>query len=555
MERPADAGAAGPSGQENAGLRADVLAGLVTSAVVIPKAMAFATIAGLPVQVGLYTSMIPLVVYALLGSSRPLSVSTTTTIAILAATNLSAVAPGDLAPAAATLALLVGAMLVLASLLRLGFLANFISEPVLTGFKTGIGVVIVADQLPKLLGVHITKAGFFRDLLALAQHVPQASPATVSLSLGILLLIWALHHFAPRLPAPLIAVGAGIAACQLLGLSAAGVETVGTVPRGLPVLVLPRLELVESLWPGAVGIALMSFTESIAAARAFAGPDEPRPQPNRELLALGAANAVGGLLGAMPAGGGTSQTAVNRSAGARSQASGLCTAGVALATLLLLAPVIGWMPNAVLAAVVVVYSVGLIQPGEFRAILRVRTVEFRWALIACAGVVLLGTLKGILVAVVTSLLSLAYQSYNPAVHLLGRKRGTDVFRPRSEEHPDDETWPGLLILRPEGRLFFSNAERAGEKIRALLEAHQPKVLLLDFSAVIDLEYTALKMLTAAEERLRKDGVTLWLAALTPEVLELMRRAPLGETLGRERMFFTLQQAVERYTRADPPPPG
>ena len=203
----------------------------------------------------------------------------------------------------------------------------------------------------------------------------------------------------------------------------------------------------------------MSFTETIAAGRAFATSEEPPLRPNQELLATGLANAGGALLGAMPAGGGTTQTAVNRLAGARTQLAELVTAGATLVTMLLLAPLIGLMPEATLAAVVIVYSIGLIKPAEFRAILKVRRTEFIWALAALAGVVLLGTLKGILVAIVVSLVALAYQVANPPVHVLGRKPGTNVFRPRSTEHPEDETFPGLLLLRLEGRVFFANAER------------------------------------------------------------------------------------------------
>jgi len=312
--------------------------------------------------------------------------------------------------------------------------------------------------------------------------------------------------------------------------------------------VWPRLDLLLALWPSAVGIALMSFTESIAAARAFAQPDEPRPQPNRELLAIGAANVAGGFLGAMVAGGGTSQTAVNRSAGARTQVTGVVVAAISLATGFLLAPLIGAMPNAVLAAVVVVYSVPLIKPADFRELGRFRRTETVWAVIALAGVALLGTLRGIVVAVIASLLSLAQQAYDPPVYLLGRKRGTDVFRPPSAEHPDDETWPGLLLVRTDGRLFFANAQRVGDKIWAMIQAAKPKVLVLDFSAVIDLEYTALKMLSEADEHLRREGVTLWLAALNPEVYAAVARSKLGQALGRERMLFNLQRAVEQFER-------
>ena len=544
---------AGVRPHSGTGARADVVAGLTAAAVVIPKAMAYATIAGLPVEVGLYTAFVPMVVYAVLGTSRPLSVSTTTTIAILTAAELGRVASGAqgaaLIPAAATLAMLVGLMLVLASVVRLGFVANFISEPVLAGFKSGIGLVIVIDQIPKLLGIHITKAGFFRDILSIVQHIPETSVVTLLLALAVLALIVGLERFVPHSPAPLVAIGVAIAVSGLLGLSSYGVAVIGEVAGGLPRPVLPQVDLIATMWPAAAGIALMSFTESIAAARAFGAPGEPRPIPNRELLAVGAANIAGGLLGSMPAGGGTTQTAVNRKAGARTQMATVITAVMSVATLLVLSPLIGLMPQAALAAVVIAYSIDLIKPSEFRSILRVRRIEFRWALIACAGVVLLGTLQGILVAVIASLLALAQQAYDPAVHVIGRKRGTDVFRPRSAEHPDDEFLPGLLILRIEGRAFFLNAQRIGDRIWQAVEQARPRVLLVDGGSLIDLEYTALKMLVEGEEKLRERGITLWVAALNPGVLKMVEHSSLGATLGRPRMFFTVEAAVLHYERS------
>jgi SulP family sulfate permease len=215
-------------------------------------------------------------------------------------------------------------------------------------------------------------------------------------------------------------------------------------------------------------------------------------------------------------------------------------------TMLLLAPYIGLMPEATLAAVVIVYSIGLIQPAEFRAILAVRRTEFVWALVALAGVVLLGTLKGILVAIIVSIVTLAQQVSDPPVHVLGQKPGTNVFRPRSEEHPDDETFPGLLLVRPEGRIFFANAEHIRQKIHRLIAEAKPNVVALDLSGVFDLEYTALKMLTEAERMGRERGVTLWLTGLNPGVLAMVRHSALGETLGNDRMFFNLEQAVTSY---------
>ena len=231
-------------------LRPDIIAGLTTAAVVIPKAMAYATVAGLPVQVGLYTALVPTVIYALLGSSRVLSVSTTTTIAILTGAALALVVPsGDpalLLRAAASLALMVGVLLVVASILRVGFLANFISEPVLSGFKAGIGVVIVLDQVPKLLGVHFPKGSFLENLLALIRSLPETSAATLAVGLVTIALLLGLKRFVPRVPAPLVTVAAGIAATALLGLHAYGVETVGEIPRGLPALTLPDVALVRT---------------------------------------------------------------------------------------------------------------------------------------------------------------------------------------------------------------------------------------------------------------------------------------------------------------------
>jgi high affinity sulfate transporter 1 len=531
-------------------LRPDVVAGLTAAAIVIPKAMAYATIAGLPVEVGLYTAFVPMLVYAVLGGSSILSVSTTTTLAILVGAQLGESAggadPAALLRSLSTLTVLVGLILVAASILRLGFVANFISEPVLIGFKAGIGVVIVLDQIPKLLGVHLPRLPFFRKVLATLAHIPETSGPTLAVALFTIVLLVLLERFARSVPAPLVAVAAGIAGARLLGLEARGVELVGRIPTGLPALSLPDPSLAAGLWAAAVGIALMSFTETVAAGRAFARSDEPMPGANRELFATGVANAAGALLGAMPSGGGTSQTAVNRNAGARSQLAEIVTAGVTLATMLFLAPLIGLMPQATLAAVVVVYSIGLIKPAEFRSILRVRRTEFVWALAAFAGVMLLGTLKGILIAIILSLGALAYQVANPPVLVLRRKPGTNVFRPVSKEHPEDETFPGLLIVHLEGRLFFANAERIGQKVRELAAEAKPRVVALDLSAVFDLEYTALKMLTEGERKVREDGVELWLVGMTPAVLAIVQRSPLGQTLGRERMLFNLETAVERW---------
>lgn len=536
---------------QSAWLRNDLVAGLIAAAVVIPQSMAYATIAGLPIQVGLYVALVPMLVYTLLGASRRLSVSSTSALSILSGSALliavgDASSPTDYVIPAATLAFLVGAFLLLASLLRLGFLADFISLPVLTGFKAGIGVVIFVSQLGKVLGLSVPSGlSIFASLETILTSLGQINWPTVvlaSLTLAILIL---LPRFVSRIPAALVAVAFGIGLSALLNLSQAGISLIGDIPTGLPSFSLPDLSLVSSLWLPAIGIALMSFTESIAAARAFRSHGESAADANQELFALGIANIAGGFFQSYPAGGGTSQTAVNAGAGAKSQVAEMFTVGVAVLTLLFLAPLISLMPEATLGALVLVAATGLIRIAEFRDMALFRRTELIWALLAFSGVIVLGILEGILVAVVITLLTLLAAVDRPPVYALGRKPGTDVFRPLGD-HPDDESFNGLLIARTEGRLFFANVSWVIDKLWMLIHQASPQVLVLDCDAIPDIEYTALRSLTEFEEQLRAAGILLWLAALNPEALPMVRQSPLGKKLGDERMYLNLEQSVEAY---------
>jgi MFS superfamily sulfate permease-like transporter len=298
----------------------------------------------------------------------------------------------------------------------------------------------------------------------------------------------------------------------------------------------------------------MSFVESIAVGRAFARTDEPPVRADRELLATGAANLAGAFFGSMPAGGGTSQTALVRAVGGRSQTASLVTAGTAILVMLLLAPVLGLIPNSALAALVIVYSVGLIQPSEFLAIRKIRTMEYRWALVACLGVPLFGTLQGIVLAIGMSLLAMLAQASNPRLSILGRKPGTDIFRPNSPEHPEDESFPGLLLVRPEDRIFFGNVQTIREKLNDLVEERKPRVLGLDMRIVPDIEYSALKVLIEAEQKAAERGIRLWLIGLSSEVLLVVQRCGLADRLGREGMFFNCQSAVAHYQSLPVPEP-
>ncbi len=438
----------------------------------------------------------------------------------------------------------------MAGLLRLGFLANFLSDPVLAGFRAGIGLAIIVDQIPKLLGVRIGSGNFFHKVLATLQHIPETNRATLLLAAATMALLIGFERFRPRFPAPLAAVIIGVAAAGFLGLHALGVALTGAIPARIPAPELPDFSLLKSLWPSALGIALMSFTESIAVGRTFARHDDPPLAPDRELIALGAANIAGSFFQSFPAGGGASQTAVNSRAGARTQVAELVTVAMVVATLLFLSSFISLLPQATLAAVVVVTSLPLLSTADFRSILRIRRMEFLWAIAAFAGVVVLGTLQGILVAIAISIVTLFYQANHPPVYALRRKPGTDVFRPRSSDHPEDETIPGLLIIKTEGRMNFASAPRAREHLAALIFEARPQVVIFDCSAIPDFEYTALRALTHAEENMRAHGISLCLSALNPQALEAVRRSPLGEALGSARMFFNLPDAVKAYeTRA------
>ncbi len=531
-------------------LRPDLVAGLSTAAVLIPQSMAYATIAGLPVEMGLYTPLVLMVIYAVLGTSRVLVVSATSTISILTATTLlPVIQSGDSSTyltAAATLALLVGVFLILAGVLRLGVLANLISQPVLTGFKAGVGVVIFVGQIAKVLGVSIEKAPIVDTVIALVQSLDEIHWVTFGVGLVTLAVLIFLPRVTKRVPASLVAVLLGIGASALLNLGVRGVALVGDIPSGLPSLSLPDMALVSQLWRGSLCIALISFLETIASGRTFVQKGEPPICANQELLALGAANIAGGFFQAYPGGGSTSRSAVNRRSGARTQLSTIVISATIALTLLLFASFIGLMPSATLGAMVLVVGAGLISRKDFLEIRRIRTTEWVWAVVAFIGVVLLGTLQGILIAVLISILTLFIQASYPPVYAMGRKPGTDIFRPLSQDHPDDETFPGLLMVRTEGRMNFASAPNVTDKLWDLIREFNPQVLVIDFSAIPDIEYTALRRLAGANETLRDQGITLWITALNPEPLKVIRRAILDEEEGKERMFYSLKQAVDAY---------
>jgi sulfate permease, SulP family len=531
-------------------LRGDLAAGVTTAAVVIPQAMAYATIAGLPVQVGLYVATVPMLVYALLGTSRPLSVSTTSTISALTAAAVTVAAAGDPSRAlvaASTLAVLVGALLLLAGLLRLGFLADFISAPVLAGFKAGTGLLIAAGQLGKVLGVPQEGDSFFRKVGSALSHLGEISWSTAGLAAASIAILLALRRWAPRsLPGPLLVVALGILLAVVTGLADRGVALVGKIPPGLPGFAAPDLAMVQGLLPAAAGVALMAFVESIAAARAFATGGEPEVDADQELRALGAANVAAGCFQAFPAGGGLSQTAVNRETGACSQLAEVVTALVVVLTLLFLTPLFENLPQATLGAVVIVAVTGLVDLAALRRILDIRVRDFGLALVALAGVLVLGVLQGVLLAVIVSMLTLIYGANHPPIEVLGRRPGTGSWRDL-DRHPDDETVPGLMVVRPVASIYFANAPRMRRRLLDLVDAAAPPpdVLLVDFGAVPDIDITALDLLPMVDADLRGRGITLWLANINARPLDMLRRLPDAEAWER-RLFRELDDAATAF---------
>ncbi|WP_336922851.1 SulP family inorganic anion transporter [Aquipuribacter sp. SD81] len=527
----------------------DLAAGLTVWAVLVPESLAYATIAGVPPAVGLYAAPAALVLYALLGTSRALVVGPMSATAALSAVAVGpAVAAGaDPVAVTATLALLVGAVAAVAGLLRLGFVAGLISEPVLKGFVVGVALTIVVGQLPALLGVDTDADGFVRELLALLRALPQVSWLPLAVGLGSLVLLVALERAVPRLPAPLVVVAAAVALSAALDLSGRGVEVVGRIERGFGPVGPPGLGLAVygDLLAAAVGIVLVGFVEGLGAAKASPGARDV--DANRELLALGAANAGAGLCGGMVVNGSLSKTAVATAAGVRTRAGGLVAGVLTLLTVVLLAPVFGPLPEPTLAAVVVVAVWRLV---DVRGVARLSRYWARHlggrrsplahpdlaaAVATLAGVLLLDTLAGLLVGVVVSAVLLLLRAGRPRVAELGALRlpggGTrwlDVDR-----HPAARPVPGTTVLRLEGALWYA----VSDGVRDRLEATEADLVVLDAAAVPFVDVQGAVMLTDVARDLASRGRRLVVAGATGQVRDALRAAGeetgVGLPLGRD----------------------
>jgi sulfate permease, SulP family len=540
-------------------LRGDVVAGLTVWAVLVPEALAYASIAGVSPVVGLYAAPGALLLYAAFGSSRHLVTGPMSATAALSAAAVADVATpnsaGFLAHTTA-LAITTGFLALVAGLLRLGFLASFISEPVLKGFIIGLALTIVVGQLPELFGVEKGSGNFFEKLWDLLTRLGQTSGTTLAVGLASLALVLGLRRLAPVVPGSLVAVLAGILSVALLGLDRHGVEIVGQIDSGLPAFGLPGVKAADylALAPAAAGIMLVGFAEGLGAAKTYAAAHHYEVDANRELLGLGAANLGSGLSSGMVVNGSLSKTAVNGSAGARSQVSGLVVAALTVVTLLFLTGLFENLPKATLAAVVIAAVIELIDFPALAALYRIATRQLRGiygiaarpdfiaAVAALAGVLVFDTLPGLFIGVVVSLLLLVYRASRPHVAVLGQVPGVPGQYGDVARHPENLPEPGIALLRVEGGLFFANADTVRAAVRAHAAAQGTRVVVLDAETAPYIDVSAAHMLVQLTADLGRQGVELVIARDIGQVRDILRRAE-GEA-ALPRAYPSVQAAVD-----------
>ena len=539
-------------------LRPDLAAALTSWGVMVPVALAYAGLAGVPPQLGLVTAFAALAAYAVFGTSRHLKVTVSSTMAVMSASVVADLARGD--PASylaltAALALIVGGILVAAGIARLGFISDFLAKSVVTGFIIGLAVTIIVGQLPKILGVGSLSGSLPEQLVQLAGELSSFNPATLAVGLAALAIILLLRRFAPRVPGPLIVLILGIVAVPVLDLAAHGVQVVGEVATGLPSPSLPSVPLtnVPYLLLGAAGIVFLAVGESVGAGRAYASRHGYEIDADQEMLALGAANLASGLLGGFAADASLSQTATAESAGARSQLASLVTSGLVLATAVILAPLFRDLPHAVLGAIVIAGVLGLIDLGEMRRYWRWRRTDFLLATSAMVGVLLTTVLTGMLLAVALSVAFVLYRASRPYVASLGLMPGFRATFADLARHPDAQPVPGLLIIRLDAPLYFFNANVAKAQIVELVEAGSPgfRGVLIDLAATADLDVTTTDMLFELVRDLQGRSIEPMLAQVKGSVRDRLRKTGLMDLLTEERVYLSIGSAVTDFRRRYP----
>ena len=541
--------------------RRDLVAGVTVAALALPAAMAYAEVAGLSPVNGLYALLLPTVAYVLLGSSRQLiigpegSVSTLVAAAVLP---LAAAASSGAGELAAMLALLVAVCFALAWLLRLGWIADYFSRPVLLGYIHGVAIVLIIGQLGKLVGLSIDARDPLGQLWEVLHELGSISGLTVAVAAATLLALFALRFFIPRVPAALAVVVAAIGVSWLFDLQAHGVAVVGSIPAGLPSFDLPTPPLrdVIHLLPAAVGIFLVSFADEILTARSFAGKHGEHVRASQELLAMSAANAAAGFTQGFSVGASGSRTAVNDSMGARSQVAGLVAAATVLVILLFLTEPVQYLPKAVLGAVIVFAAIGLIEPQAWRALAAVDHVEVAIAGATTGCVVVFGVLEALGVAVSLSVIDTVRRSASPHDAVLGWVERLGRYADVSL-HPTARLTPGVVVYRLDDRLFFANARYFNGRVREAIRAAPTPVswLVLDAEAVTHIDSTGLDALDGLAKDLKSHEITLVVARLRTRMEEELEAAGVSETIGAGRFYPTVRAAVAACVGADAVSPG
>jgi sulfate permease, SulP family len=537
-------------------LRGDLIAGLTVWAVLVPESLAYASIAGVSPVVGLYAAPGALILYAALGSSKHLVVGPMAATAALSAAAVGTVAAGNagvFAALTATLAITVGVIALLASLARLGFVASFISEPVLKGFIIGLALTIIIGQVPKLLGIEKGSGNFFQQAWTVLAHLRDTQWRTLLIGLLSLAIVLGLRRVAPVVPAPLVAVLLGIVLVWALHLQDHGVKIVGHIDRGLPSFGFPSVPAADylKLAGPAVGIMLVGFAEGLGAAKTYAARDGYQIDTNRELFGLGAANLAAGLSSGMVVNGSLSKTAVNGSAGARTQASGLFVAIMTVITLLFLTGLFQDLPEATLAAVVIAALIELVDIGALVALYRTYTTrlgkiygpvareDFIAAVAAMLGVLIFDTLPGLFIGIAMSLILLIYRSSKPNIAVLGQVPGTGQWADTAQ-HPEDTTVPGVIVLRVESGLFFGNADHVASAIRAAAAKHGVTAVVLDCETAPFVDVTAARMLDGLTAELQRKDIHLVIAREVGQVRDILATSG-GAT---PEYFRSVREAVE-----------
>jgi SulP family sulfate permease len=535
-------------------LRPDLIAGITIAAYLVPQVMAYAQLAGLDPVVGLWSAVLPAIAYGLLTTSRHISIGPESTTAVMVVAAVAPLAGGDpirFAALTAALAILVGLVCVIAGLLRLGFLGDLLSQPILVGYMAGVALIMVLSQLGRLTGIEVAAEGLIQGLVEIAGRLDEVHLATLAVGLGVVIFLLLVAWLRPGVPGPLIAVVGATVVVALLGLEDAGVEVVGDIPAGLPPVGLPAIDLrdVPLLAASAVGVAVVAYTDVILTGRAFADRRGYAIDANAELLALGGSNIAAGLTAGMPVSSSGSRTAIGDSVGGKTQLAAIVAGLAVVVVLVALGGVLARFPNAALGGLVVYAGLRLIDVAGLRRLARFRPSELVLAIAAAIGVLVAGVLIGILIAIALSVMDLFARVARPAAAVLGRAPGVAGLHDVTD-YPDAVTIPGLVVFRYDAPLCFANANdfrtRAMEAVAA--ETEPVEWLLLNAEANVEVDLTAADALGQLHDDLESRGIVLALARVKQDLRDQLERIGLITHIGPERIFATLPVALEAFER-------